>query len=974
MPNTHRRSTYWRLAKLALSILTAHTSLAEARAAEAVTTERGPHHRTWSQQSISQLPDGSIRTNQSSFSELEVGLHYLKDNQWLLSKEEIELVANGAVARQGPHQVIWSPNIASFGAIDVLTSDGIRLRSHVLGLGLYDRATGQSVLLAEVKDSIGEFQPPNQVFYREAFDGVVADLRYTYRKGSFVQDVIVLERIRLPEGFNEDSTQLEVWTEFVEAAVPQKTESLRSGMIDEALDFGAMRIGGGKAFALGSAPGAGTPVAKRWLLIEGRTFLVEAVRYSSVKAELERLPAAQAAIRPRAVFQVAASRPFPTARPAAAFGPEPKIQVAVLPPPTRGFVLDYDLSASLSDFTFHRDKTYYVSGSTALSGLTTFEGGCVIKYAPTNNATLLTSGEVKWLTAFYQPVVFTARDDHSVGTPIGSASLSGKYADIALFVDAPPLNPLRHLRISHANYGLVATFAIELAHAQFVSCGTALAGADNAFRLANTLIFDCSTVFDGNDLSISGANLTVHQCGTFNVGSSSVAALTNSLFVYQTNWGSVSKTLSFCHETNGAAFQTVGAASHYLMANSSLRNVGTTNIGAGLLADLRVLTTYPPVVIDGGYPVSVWTNDLTLYPQAQRDTDVEDLGYHYPPLDYVIGGLVLTNATLTAMPGVALGIYTRSSVGIGLRGGAKFFSEGTPTKLNRIVRYNTVQEQANTNWASTGSAFNVLTEWIGSTAATESRFRFTQWSVMAIDAIHFSAFVDGPGNHRFIDSQFHGGSWESGGPNVYLTNCLWERCPVTLFDNTGTQDAEFWNNTFYGGEHSLFQTGGSWTFKDNLFAEAVLITDGSMTGDYNAYTTNATRITPNGANDVLLSVTNVAFQSGWLGRFYLPTNLTSHSVMLNEGSRTAAAGGLYHYTTATNQTKEASTDVDIGFHYVALDSSGQSLDYDGDGLPDYLEDLDGDGVPDSGETSWQGYNSLNSLSGTPGIQVFTPLK
>jgi hypothetical protein len=66
--------------------------------------------------------------------------------------------------------------------------------------------------------------------------------------------------------------------------------------------------------------------------------------------------------------------------------------------------------------------------------------------------------------------------------------------------------------------------------------------------------------------------------------------------------------------------------------------------------------------------------------------------------------------------------------------------------------------------------------------------------------------------------------------------------------------------------------------------------------------------------------------------------------------------------------------VDIGLHYVAVNSSGEPIDTDGDGLPDYFEDANGNGSADSGETDWQSYNSLNGLTGTPGLQVFTPLK
>jgi hypothetical protein len=75
-------------------------------------------------------------------------------------------------------------------------------------------------------------------------------------------------------------------------------------------------------------------------------------------------------------------------------------------------------------------------------------------------------------------------------------------------------------------------------------------------------------------------------------------------------------------------------------------------------------------------------------------------------------------------------------------------------------------------------------------------------------------------------------------------------------------------------------------------------------------------------------------------------------VLLNAGSRSADAAGLYHYTTSTNQTKELTSQVDIGFHYVAVSSSGQPIDTDGDGLPDYFEDANGNGSTDTGETGW----------------------
>jgi len=52
------------------------------------------------------------------------------------------------------------------------------------------------------------------------------------------------------------------------------------------------------------------------------------------------------------------------------------------------------------------------------------------------------------------------------------------------------------------------------------------------------------------------------------------------------------------------------------------------------------------------------------------------------------------------------------------------------------------------------------------------------------------------------------------------------------------------------------------------------------------------------------------------------------------------------------------------------------VDTDGDTFADYFEDRNGNGVFDAaaGETDLNTYNSPNGLTGSPGMQVFTPLK
>ena len=128
-------------------------------------------------------PDGRNRTEDHYVTELASGLNYLKEGQWVPSKEEIEIFQGAAVARQGQHSVIFAANLNSKGAIDLATPDGKRFRSTILGLAYTDYASGRSVMIAEVKDSIGAVLPPNQVIYQDAFAGdCVGDVRLTYTK------------------------------------------------------------------------------------------------------------------------------------------------------------------------------------------------------------------------------------------------------------------------------------------------------------------------------------------------------------------------------------------------------------------------------------------------------------------------------------------------------------------------------------------------------------------------------------------------------------------------------------------------------------------------------------------------------------------------------------------------------------------------------------------------------------------------
>ena len=194
------------------------------------------------------------------------------------------------------------------------------------------------------------------------------------------------------------------------------------------------------------------------------------------------------------------------------------------------------------------------------------------------------------------------------------------------------------------------------------------------------MITECPTAFYGYSFSGAVEHLTLNQCtqlgsdwnGT-NYGTTSTLKLTNSLLVNLAGYGNINYSLSACDSaaSSNLVFQTVGAGGFYLQNGSPYRNTGTTNINAALTADLKTLTTYPPIVRTNDF-----TTNSTLFPQAQRDVDAPDLGYHYDPLDWCWSGLNLTNATLTLTNGVAVGIYGVKGTVLRTNGSSGFATNG----------------------------------------------------------------------------------------------------------------------------------------------------------------------------------------------------------------------------------------------------------------------------------------------------------
>ncbi|HXD00550.1 MAG TPA: Ig-like domain-containing protein [Verrucomicrobiae bacterium] len=924
-----------------------------------VVADIGGNYRVW-QQTVPAFTNESgqviFRTN--SYQEIATGLNFLSNGVFVASSENIEITSGGGAATNGQHQVYFAANINASNAVQITTPDGLQLNTHIMGLSYYDSGTGSNVLFAELQDSTGQLVTNNQVVYPNAFTDCDADVRYTYTRAGFEQDIVVQQQLPAPDSFglNPDTTWLQVWTEFTDPPTPA-IEPILDGA-DERLDFGIMKMERGKAFVMGSESNS-VPVNKAWTTVEGRTFLVEQVQFDDVATQLQSLPAYSGGgggTNGTGVQQIR-FQGFPKKLPPAPTlvkRANEKLKLAGTRPPEKGLVLDYLLkNGSITNLTFQGDTTYLITGNVNLYSNTVIEGGTVVKFT-NSNPNLTIYGPVTCQTAPYQMAVFTAKDDNTVGQQISGStgSPSGDYAEYAIDLESGGSSTLQYLRICNASFGCVidSTQTNVIKHCQFVNENNAVELITGTLKLQNVLFNNiASTTVEGiNNATISAENITVDNAYTFfTAGFDCTLNLTNSLLVSVTSLGSAfNSTDSQTNLTDPGVFQTAGAGNFYLAAGSPYRDAGTTNIDPTLLADLQNMTTYPPI-LPAGFPtegIAALSTSATFYPQAQRDYDTPDLGYHYQPIDYMPFA-DYSNCVVTFTNGVVIGYW--GFLAISLDNYGQLVSQGTPNQKNVFAYYTLVQEQSTNLGASQGPTYPAASVPISAWHPTLGQYptinmRFT--SIYAPQGANYVFYF--PGNYgvnsftlRDCETFGAGTSWQLNEPSggVFgLTNNLFQ---YTHISSSVTGAFNGFNNLYRGNTNYSYSmstnTGGIITNQDNAFDATSVSLSG--TGGHNAFLNGAITNSSLHAGDI---VTNLTWVAGPLGNYYQSTN----SPLINAGSTTADQLGLYHYTVTTNEVTETNSTVDIGYHYVALGTNGLPLDSNGNGIPDYLEDANGSGL------------------------------
>ncbi|MEK7678301.1 MAG: hypothetical protein AAB676_20920 [Verrucomicrobiota bacterium] len=363
-----------------------------------------------------------------------------------------------------------------------------------------------------MKDSLGEIIPPNRIVYEDCFQGIQADVRYTYTRTGLEQDVILRETPVLPEGFSADTSLLVVVTEFLTPPVPlkmatvlkqEKDEAIRAtlaqpDLINEDLDFGAMQMRLGRAFSIGAGraevDSARVAVAKTWLEAAGRTFLMEQVEYGVIKKLLEK--PRQASIqpgRPEQVAKLEALLPEVPKKPSERRG---VIQVASSGKslPEKGVVIDWQTVVSQSSFTFASGVTYLIVGSVSISSWSVIQANTFIKFD--RNAYLTLSGAV------YSPTdggtaYLVSRDDKSVGEDTSTGSLSGYYANPAIHLyNASGQTELKRLQIRSASKAIdvyCPSMTQTVRDSQFMKCPQGIGAYYSTVYVTDNVMFEVPT-------------------------------------------------------------------------------------------------------------------------------------------------------------------------------------------------------------------------------------------------------------------------------------------------------------------------------------------------------------------------------------------------------------------------------------------------------------------------------------------------
>ena len=412
-------------------------------------TDVGANYRVWQRTvSVTNSVTGEVSQQVQSYTELEDGMHYLSNGQWIESQDLVEVTPTGAQAVHGQMTARFNSDITSVGAISLTTLAGEVFQSHPLGLFYSDSASGKVAQIAAVQPSTGVLYLPNVILFSNVLSGLAADLMLVWTKHGYEQNLLLNQAPPPPESFGLSSatSQLQMWSAMDSCPTPQAEQSvvLPSGLVDHILFFSDSWMPVGSAFASANLalmqPGQAASIrlvspwdpdailtAKSLVTIGQQRVLIEEINYADLLAALMGLP--QASLSPKqtkAVELAARSQLLPA--PTVARPQRRPIEIASAPYTPHGVVLDYiQFTGGVSGYTF-TNATYYISGTATVGGGgATFQAGACLKFA-SNACLVVSSGGAVSFPASGLPVVFTSKDDNTYGEIISNSTADPYYA------------------------------------------------------------------------------------------------------------------------------------------------------------------------------------------------------------------------------------------------------------------------------------------------------------------------------------------------------------------------------------------------------------------------------------------------------------------------------------------------------------------------------------------------------------------
>ena len=135
--------------------------LGQQAAGDYAITQVGPHSRVWG------------NSAGQTVTEISTGMNFWDGQQWTPSNPSFQVSADGTafVASQIQDPTRLAANLNCVGAVTVTTPDNVTLRSTPIAIGLYDAASGKSVIVATLTNTTGVMTDPQDVVYDRAFVG-----------------------------------------------------------------------------------------------------------------------------------------------------------------------------------------------------------------------------------------------------------------------------------------------------------------------------------------------------------------------------------------------------------------------------------------------------------------------------------------------------------------------------------------------------------------------------------------------------------------------------------------------------------------------------------------------------------------------------------------------------------------------------------------------------------------------------------